>query len=84
MAGGQVLQAGDEGQPQRLARDHRRGRIVGSRDPGVRQRLQPRDLARRDGYPAGDRPVVRSARPDGSIRIGRAANAVRQTLVAIL
>jgi hypothetical protein len=50
LAGGQVLQACDERQPHRLARNHHRGRIVGGRgNPLVRQRFQPRDLARRNG-----------------------------------
>jgi hypothetical protein len=54
LAGGQVLQARDECQPHRLARHHRRERVVlfdpaGGGDPAVRQRFQPRDLARAGG-----------------------------------
>ena len=42
LTGGEVLQARDERQPQRLPRDHHRGRIIqGWGDPHVGERLQP-------------------------------------------
>ena len=73
LAGGQVLEGGDEREPDRVA--------LGDDDGGVGHRLEPGHLGSESSGVAGLGSEVPS--PVGSGRRGRPSRLVRQTLVAI-